>query len=603
LAEGYWNRYWQTRRSRRHFLGGATALGAGAAGLALVGCGDDDNGGKNNLSSLATPTVAANASAQASPTPADPFASAKRGGTLKLDQTNDVPSLDPYGATSFLTKAFAAFPYSRLFKLNAGPGIKPEDVVPTPDLAAKFEASPDALTWTVTLRDDVKFHNIAPLNGRALSTDDIKYSWGRATDPKNTNATQLGFVDTVTYPDAKTVVFKLKSPNAAFLEVFADANLFWVIPKEADTGGGFDITKGAIGTGPWIFNGYQQSVAIHWKKNPDWFGKTSANLPLVDAIDYAIIPEYANRRAQLLAGNTDASGVDDPNDLVPTKQQIPNIKLYGVLPPLTSILYFDNDPASPWNKDQRVRQAISESIDRNAITEAIGNISKLKAAGIDVSTGWNNIIPAGLTKYWLDPQGPDIGEGGKYFKYNISDAKALLSAAGFGDGFDATFQYPATVYGQLFETTAQATIGYLNALGIKTNVDVQNYTAKYIPQTFAGNFKGIAFGYETPFPEAGSYVQRYFLPNPNNHGHINDPDLAALAQAQQKELDPAKRKQDFYDIQKQNAVKMYYIPNQAGAVTGWTAYQPYLQNAFEIHTRTSTYAIGTESLIYWWLNK
>jgi len=601
LAEGYWNNYWRNRRSRRSFLGGATALSAGAAGLALVGCGDDDNGGNNNISNLATPTPAQGT--KASPTPADPFANAKRGGTLKLDVTNDIPSLDPYGSTSFLTKATASYPYSRLFKLNAGPGVKPEDVAPTPDLAAKFEASADALTWTVTLRDDIKFHNVAPLNGRALTTDDIKYSWGRLTDPKNTNAAQVAFVDSVTYPDAKTVQFKLKTPNAAFLEVMADANLFWVIPKEADTGGGFDITKGAIGTGPWIFNGYQQSVSLKWKKNPDWHGKTSANFPLMDAIEYAIIPEYANRRAQFLAGNTDISGVDDPNDLVPTKQQIPNVQLYGVLPPLMSFMYFDNDPTSPWNKDPRVRQAISMAVDRDAITEAIGNIQKLKAGGIQVSTGWNNIIPAGMKKFWLDPQSSEMGENAKFFKYNISDAKALLSAAGFANGFDATFQYPATVYGQLFETAAQATIGYLQALGVKLTTDVQNYTAKYIPQTFAGNFKGIAFGYETPFPEGGSYMQRFFLPNPNNHGHISDPDLAAMATAQQKELDPAKRKQIFFDIQKAHAAKMYYVPNQAGAVTSWTAYQPYIQTALDIHTRPSTYAVGTEQDIYRWSNK
>jgi peptide/nickel transport system substrate-binding protein len=205
-----------------------------------------------------------------------------------------------------------------------------------------------------------------------------------------------------------------------------------------------------------------------------------------------------------------------------------------------------------------------------------------------------------MKKFWLDPQGTDMGENGKFFKYDVNGAKALLSAAGYPNGFETTLQWPATVYGATFETAAQANVQYLAAIGIKANVDEQNYTAKYIPQTFAGNFKGISFGYETPFPEGGSYPIRFFTPNPNNHGHIDDPDLKALALKQQAETDPVKRKAIMWDIQRMNAAKMYYVPNQAGAATGWTGYRAWLKNALEINTRPSTYAIGTETTPYYW---
>jgi peptide/nickel transport system substrate-binding protein len=590
MADDYTN-YWKRRVQRRTFLGGATALGAGAAGLALVGCGDDDS--SSNGSNIATPTAGANPTAK----PVDPFANAKRGGTMRFVEASDPPSLDPYGSASFLTKVFASHPYSRLFKLNAGPGVKDVDVVPVPDLAEKAEIAPDALSATVTLRTDVKFHNVAPVNGRALTTDDIAYSWKRMIDPKNATAAQMAYIDTVTFPDTKTAKFTFKTPNAAFLESIADANLLWIMPKEADSGG-FDPTKTMIGTGPWMFDSYTPSTSLKFKKNPSWH---NTGFPLMDAIEWDFIADYANRRSQFLAGSLDGSDVTN-DDLIDVKNQVKDVQLYGVLSALLSFFYFDNDPTSPWNKDTsgRVRQAISMAIDRDGMTELLYNIKKLNAAGLNIPVLWNNIIPAGMTKFWLDPKGTDIGDSGKYFKYDVAGAKALLSAAGYPNGFETPLQWPATVYGATFETAAQANVQYLQAINIKSNVDEQNYTAKYFPQTFAGNFKGMAFGYETPFPEGGSYPIRYFTPNTNNHGHIDDPDLKALAFKQQAETDPVKRKAIMLDIQKQHAAKMYYIPNQAGSSVGFTMFQSWLKNAIDIATRPSTYAVGTETTPYLW---
>ena len=579
--------YWARRASRRRFLGTGVAAGAGVAGLALVGCGDDDGGG--GTSNLATPTTAAGA--QPTAAPADPFANAKRGGTYHATSTGDPPTLDPYGNLSFLTKGYSAYVYSRLFKYKTGPGIDPGSIKPTPDIAQSAEASPDGLTWTIKLRSDVKFHNVAPVNGRQVTSDDVKFSWGRLTAPTTQNRSQVSFVDKIDYPDKQTVIFKLKTPNASFLDALADTNLLFVMPTESE--GGFDPGKISIGSGPWISDSYQPGVKFTFKKNPGWY---LAGFPLFEGVELSIIPEYANRLAQFLAGNIDVSDLNG-DDLVGVKKQIPTVKLDGNNLGSLSFLYFDNDPASPWIKDERVRQAISMSLNRDDLTELGYNVKKLREAGLDVKTPYHNIIPAGATRWWLDPQGKDIGDGAKSFKYDPVEAKKLLSAAGFADGFSATYQYTANRYGKLFNDIAEANIQFMNQIGIKTTTDVQDYSSKYITQTFAGNFKGIAFGYQTPFPETGGYLMRMFGDDPLNHGRIKDAKMAKYAADQAVEMNEEKRKAIFWEAQKYHATKMYYVPNQAGAGTGWTGFQ---SNVNGVEYRTNGYGGPTETIPFRW---
>ena len=588
MAGNYWDSYWRERRSRRRFLGGAVTAGAGVSALALVGCGDDDDDGGD---SLATPTAGANATA----TPQDPLAGAKRGGVYQIDSTGDPPTLDPYGNISFLTKGNAAYHYSRLFMYKAGPGIAYGSVRPTPDAAQSAEASPDGLKWTVKLNPNVKFHNIAPVSGRAMTTDDIKASWERATSKESTNKPATP-VDKVEYPDASTIVFTLSKPTATFLDDFADSNVFYIMPKEAFSGG-FDPSKISIGSGPWVWKTYEPNVRFVRDRNPAWHLGKPDGAPFFDSVNVAIVPEYANRLAQFLAGNTDTSDING-EDLPNVVKQLTGVRIEARTGPTLSFMFFDSDPASPWNKDPRVRQAISMSLNRDDLMELGYNIKKLKDAGLKVETKWHNLMPAGETNWWLDPLDPKMGAGANNFKYNPAEAKKLMEAAGFANGFETTYQYTANRYGKLFNDIAEANIGYINALGIKTSTDVQDYSSKYITQTFIGNFKGIAFGYETPFPEAGSYMTRFFTDNPQNHGKVKDAELTKLTTDAQTELNEEKRREIFHQIQKINGEKMYYIPNVAGAGTGWAGSQPNIRNHPEFVTKA--YGGPSETLPFRW---
>ncbi len=590
MSSDYWARWWATRSSRRRFLGSATAASAGVAGLALVGCGDDDDD-DDDLSGLNTATP----DTQASPTP-DALGLAKHGGVWHSLASGGPPTLDPYGNISFLTKGFAAYHYSRLFKYEAGPGIAYGSVRPTEDAAESAESTPDGLKWTVSLRKDVKFHDMPPVNGRVMTTEDFKATWDRATSAESTNK-PITPVDKVEYPDDYTIVFTLKQPTATFKDDMADSNVLWLMPKEAFNGG-FDPATIAIGSGPWVWDSYQPDVKFVRQRHAEWHGAGQYNLPFFDTAELNIVPEYANRLAQFRAGNVDVSDVNGL-DLPDVVKDIGTDTIEGRAGPTLSFFFFDSDPNSPWNKDVRIRQAVSMAINRDDLTELGYNVKALRDAGIEVNTPWHNLLPAGETRWWLDPKSADQGPSAKFFEYNPAESMALLSAAGFPNGLDAgTYQYTANRYGQVFNDIAEQNIQYMTEAGIRTTTDVQDYSSKYITQTFLGNFSGIAFGYETPFPEAGSYLLRFFTDVPTNHSRIKDPALTKIAMDQAVELDEEARKELFWEAQRLNAESMYYIPNQAGSGTGWTAYQPNIRNAVEYNTKA--YGAPTETLVYFW---
>lgn len=170
MSENYWTRLRSTKTSRRRFFGVAGATGAGAAGLALVGCGDDDE--ETPTPSGGTEPTATTAAGQS---PAAP--SVKRGGRYRTALSNDPPTLDPYRNLTFIAQGRAATVYSRLFKFKSGPDVPYAAYEVENDLAEKYEMSGDHTTVTITLQSDIKTHPVPPVSGRQFTSEDVKVSW------------------------------------------------------------------------------------------------------------------------------------------------------------------------------------------------------------------------------------------------------------------------------------------------------------------------------------------------------------------------------------------------------------------------------------------
>lgn len=587
----FWDRYTASRVSRRRALQMAAVTGASAGAIALVGCSSSSDDKDKTPASSGSPSAGKTASTGGGV--------GKPGGTLR-GTVSLVLGKDPMKASTFLTHALASYSYSRLMRFKTQEGALPQSEWYTtePEVASKVE-NPDPLTYIFTLRDDVKYQNIPPVNGRLVNADDVVYSFERyrSISPNKGN---MDMVDTCTASaDKKQVTFKLKEPFNLFVNRIASFQDLWIMPKEFIESSETAADDTMLGSGPFIFDKYEPNVAISWKKNPDYFEKDSAGnpLPYIDAVNLAIITDQNQVLSQFAAGQLDTISVP-PKLVDSTKSQSPNAVFDQAPRNILSFLAFEptayTEAKKPFN-DERVRQGMSRAIDRDGLLQLVN-----KAGG-----QWPDVpINAGFGEtWWLDPQGSDMGANAVNYKYDVAEAKKLFEAAGV-TSIDAPMHFSSTVYTTIvpyYDIVRQALPAMLGEAGVNVKEVPEEY-GNYIATTFAGKFDGFSFSLESVFSDIAAYYTNMFYPKDagggRNHSSISDPELVTnikkmLAAESVDDL----HKQNF-DLQRYVSGKMYYVP--VITPVEFAARQPRVKGVYNT-TGPTTYALGTESTLHLWL--
>jgi peptide/nickel transport system substrate-binding protein len=584
----YWDKFTNRRVSRRRALQMAAVGGASAGAIAIVGCG----GGSGDKTPAAGKSPGASATTPSEGTP-------KPGGTYH-GTVSLVLGKDPTKASTFLTHALASYSYSRLMRFKTTLGELPQDQWYEPDfeVAAKVE-HPDDLTYIFTLRPDVKFHNVPPVNGRQLTAADVVYSYERymAVSP---NKADLNMVESVTASDDGTqVTFKLKEPFGLFLNRIASFQDLWLLAHEFIESSDKAADDTMLGSGPFLFDQFVAGQVISWKKNPDYFEKDAAGvaLPYLDAINLAIITDQNQVLSQFAAGKLDSISVP-PKLIESVKSQNPNAIIDQAPRNILSFLYFDplayTEDKMPF-KDERVRIAMSRAIDRDGLLQLIS-----KAGG-----EWADVpINAGFGKeWWLDPKSADMGDAAKNYEYSVAEAKALLSAAGVGT-FEAPMHYSSDTYTTIvpyYDIVRQALPAMFKDIGV-TVKDAGEAYGNYIGTTFTGKFDGFAFGLESVFSDIAAYWENMFFPRDagggRNHSSVNDATLVENIKKMLQATSTDDIKKQNLELQKYTSAHMYYVPVVTPVEYG--ARLPTLKGAMNT-TGPTTYALGTESSLRLWL--
>ena len=438
---------------------------------------------------------------------------AVRGGTLVMGaQPVTVEHLDPTASGSVGYRVYEELLVSR--------GCFTGDLLLQPYLAKAWTVSNDGLTWTLTLRDDVKWQNLAPVSGRKFVSSDVKFSMEHHLSGSIAKALWDG-VASMDTPDDKTVIIKLKTSDADFGAKlgFRDNKM---VPKEVKAQYG-DFKTVAVGTGPFIHKDYKPGVMRQVVKNPDYWdmGIDGKPLPYIDGMNYAT---FADTTAELAAMR--ANQLDVGNTLAYRKQDWDQVKQSNTkLVPWQGLqatwfgVWF-NIAEKPWD-DVRVRKAVAMALNSEDLIISDGNGSVL-----------SGLIPPFFKEYaW-----PDAKLKEKY-KQDITAAKKLLADAGYKPGDIKDSLKSSGAYSQLAEVVQQQ----LAAIGIETSVDTSVSTS-FTTVVRDKKYK-IAAGIIGGSPLTSYWASDVVRTGSSyNYSNLADREVDRLALAQGSELDPVKRK-------------------------------------------------------------
>jgi peptide/nickel transport system substrate-binding protein len=478
----------------------------------------------------------------------------KRGGTISV-RAWDPPHFDPFQTISYKTHIAVSFTHSRLLRHKAGPAVTPGTFPLEGDLAESW-TQPSDTTYLFKLRKGVRWHNKPPVNGRELTADDVVFSVNHFLTVKgNANAYMLKSVDKVEALDKYTVRFTLKEPFVWFLDMISNPHAVAIVAKEVvDKYGDLKKWESVVGTGPWMLDSYRPNVGMTFVRNPTYF---VAGQPYIDKVELTVDEDNASRMAAFLSGKYDI-GWEFPGTINRTdwlqikdtlKQKRPKLVTQEYASPVMNHISMRTDQ-KPFS-DIRVRHAMSMAIDRKAIIE-----QTYEGVGV-----MNPPVPVAL-RDWSVPF-DKLGEGAKYYQHNPAEAKKLLAAAGYPNGFPASMCF--TTYGStLLVDIMQLVTKDLKAVGIEAKVDQKEYGA-YISTCFYGKFDAMAFGPQTGFLEPDNFLFGQYYPEElKNQSHINDPVVADMLVRQRRTFDVAKRRELIYDIQRHLAKQQYYVQMPSG---------------------------------------
>ncbi len=317
-----------------------------------------------------TPTLAATRVPEATRTPVAPIVSPTAGGMLRWLLVDEPVSLNPATATTAaqptawslaLFRGLTRLDPSRLFQ-------------PLPDLATSWQASPDGLTYTFTLRDGVKWHDGSP-----FTADDVKFTLDLIRDPANGTraATDFNRVQGVDVVDPATVRVRLSQPLPSLPTKLA----IGVVPKHLLDGQ--DLRSGTfahqpVGTGPFKLVEWRPGDSLTLDANADFY----SGRPTIDRITFLFGSDPAAQLQRLQNGDADGATLPPAQ----ARQIAGSATLELLVFKTASIHAIGFNARLPLFADPRARQAIQRGIDRAGIAQTIYGGLAMPASGPFVGT-------------------------------------------------------------------------------------------------------------------------------------------------------------------------------------------------------------------------
>jgi len=452
--------------------------------------------------------TAAPAPPQAAAPTAASKAAMKTGGTLTIASQADIINFDAHALPAANRPIFQQI-FSPLIRYDT-------TLTPQPELAESWQISPDNLAITMKLRQGVKFHS-----GRDFGAEDVLWNLKRLQDPAvaaNSRVLALAIKEAQAV-DAHTVRFGFERPTPGIFDLF---DLFYVMDREVE-----DVKTKGVGTGPFKVAAWNPGDQLRLVRHDAYF---KSGQPRLDEVIIKAMPDPASRILNLESGAVDVVMHPLNNDYARLQQdgkfQTPagadgNVVLDFIM----------NVSEKPFD-DKRVRQAFNLAVDRQRVLQRVYS-----------GVGEPACIPFPKTSFAYDESAASS------CRFDLDGAKALLTEAGYPDGFDveAIVDSSQTAWRQ-FAEIYQADLA---KIGVRMKLTVQE-PPQYRQNTFGHKFQTAFhnFGRANKDPDGLFRIAVAWYPTKEGFSTFTSPEYERLVGEAGSSMDRARRKELYGQVMK-----------------------------------------------------
>ncbi|RJQ69203.1 ABC transporter substrate-binding protein [Pseudonocardiaceae bacterium YIM PH 21723] len=465
-------------------------------------------------------------------------------------------------ATLNPVQGFASFGGSPLFD-----GLLAYDAERTlqPALASQLpQPSPDGRTWTVKLRDKVKFSD-----GSVFDAEDVVATYKAILDPATTSPLRedLSMITGVGVVDPLTVRFELAYPYAPL----PGRLTVGILPSDKLTG------DGPIGTGPYKVTDWRKGDKIELQANPQFRGPQ----PAVRHIVWRIVPDAAKRAEQIKNNSVDGAELP-PKQAVDTEKSASDVQL--IAHRTADFRAVALPIGNPVAGDRAVRQALNLAVNRQGLIDG-----PLAGKAVPATTPIPGVLPE-----FAEPELPASTSAGapatplNPYRYDKTEAGKILDQAGWtrtGDtraknGTPLSFSLVYDAGDSVAKGLADGFAKDAKAVGIAVTAEgVGSEIVKLRSRTDAVIIRG-----GDPFdPDFTSYPLLH-TGGARNVGGYGNPEVDAALDAARHAIDPAVRVAEYRKFQRAYAadpamVFLAYLNHTYLVRDAWSGTAPVVEPA------------------------
>jgi len=428
--------------------------------------------------------------------------------------------LDP-ATTESSAGGYMGYLFSGLVRFNT-------ELQVVPDLAERWEISPDGRTYTFFLRPHALFHN-----GRPVTAADVKYSWERAASPeigspkvstylgdivglRERLAGQADEIAGVVVVDEHTLQVTIDAPKVYFLAKLTWPVAFVVDRENVEKGDGEKWWRQPNGTGPFRLERWDDHVMV-LTRHEAYYGP----LPKLEHLVYLLDAGPSLRLYE--SGDIDMAGV--PTDLV-ERVEDPTDPLHDEYHAVTDLctIRVTLDASRPPFDDPLVRQAFSYAVDREKLLDVVFKKTAIPAAGP---------LPPGMPGY-----NPEL----KGYRFDPDHARELIARSSYGDPSNLPpLTFTDSGYTEADPTTMALIETWEQVFGIDIQVELlEPFGFVQKVRDHHGHMFSLAWCADYPDPQNFLDVL-YHSQSEENLGRYRNPQVDLLLEQARTERDPAAR--------------------------------------------------------------